>query len=378
MTHLKPTNPAVRMTHTTLLALTVGLGCSGFASMLQAQSSTDSVQEYDVDPQTGFRMERYRAPVPASIPGGQVLTTADVQHLLAQRASGNDNTVFIDVYPPRGMGPDPIDGSWIITEEHQTIDGSIWLPEVGRGYLEPGHEDYFRRNLVTATQGDTSLPVLFFCTADCWQSWNAAVRAIQWGYTQVLWYPVGTDGWQEAGESLVDVQPVNYLGASFPDEAAVELVQADGQAVPIGHVQFASDDGEHAAIKVTVEGEAFTDQFLSMRPFNCITHDVEWFCHLPYDYPLNNVVTQDDLTDLEYQLLFILKSPTEFGIDAWNGVYYRLSPDDNGGWTGHLLQGDLNVLSSPPADGERPIALTEFIDDEADRRRFPTLRIKPR
>jgi hypothetical protein len=26
-------------------------------------------------------------------------------------------------------------------------------------------------------------------------SWNAARRALEWGYTAVIWYPDGTDGW---------------------------------------------------------------------------------------------------------------------------------------------------------------------------------------
>ena len=38
--------------------------------------------------------------------------------------------------------------------------------------------------------------LLFFCLADCWMSWNAAKRAQEYGYTSVLWYPEGTDGWR--------------------------------------------------------------------------------------------------------------------------------------------------------------------------------------
>jgi rhodanese-related sulfurtransferase len=38
-------------------------------------------------------------------------------------------------------------------------------------------------------------------------SWNAAKRAVSWGYTDVLWYPDGTDGWQEAGLPLAEARP---------------------------------------------------------------------------------------------------------------------------------------------------------------------------
>ncbi len=39
-------------------------------------------------------------------------------------------------------------------------------------------------------------PVLFFCLAECWMSWNAAKRALEYGYSNVFWYPEGTDGWR--------------------------------------------------------------------------------------------------------------------------------------------------------------------------------------
>ena len=38
-------------------------------------------------------------------------------------------------------------------------------------------------------------------------SWNAAKRAIGYGYTDVTWFPGGTDGWAAAGHELVAVQP---------------------------------------------------------------------------------------------------------------------------------------------------------------------------
>jgi rhodanese-related sulfurtransferase len=38
-------------------------------------------------------------------------------------------------------------------------------------------------------------------------SWNAARRAItEYGFEEVLWYPLGTDGWEAAGLSLQRVR----------------------------------------------------------------------------------------------------------------------------------------------------------------------------
>ena len=88
------------------------------------------------------------------------------------------------------------------------------------------------------------------------------------------------------------------------------------------------------------------------------------------------MITKDDQSDLEYQLLFIRKTPSEFGIDAWNGLYYKLVIEDDGSITGKLLEGDLNSLQSPPAEKyAKPVDLEEFIPGDKTRRLFPTLRI---
>jgi hypothetical protein len=113
-------------------------------------------------------------------------------------------------------------------------------------------------------------------------------------------------------------------------------------------VEFSSSDSDAFGVNVDMDCPVFEDQFLSMRPFRCLTESAEWFCYLLYPYHLKKTITPDDLSELEYQLLFIWKSPKNFGIDAWNGVYYQLTPNDDGSISGQLLQGDLNVLASPP------------------------------
>jgi PQQ-dependent catabolism-associated CXXCW motif protein len=49
---------------------------------------------------------------------------------------------------------------------------------------------------------------VFFCLKDCWMSWNAGKRALSLGYTNVIWFPEGTDAWQQAGFDLVKATPV--------------------------------------------------------------------------------------------------------------------------------------------------------------------------
>lgn len=164
--------------------------------------------------------------------------------------------------------------------------------------------------------------------------------------------------------------------ADFPEQAGIYLVDSNQQEMQIGEVTFSNTEAGPTAVQVTLDNEQFTEHFLSMRPFRCIEGETEWFCYLNYPYDLRALVTKDDLTDLEYQLLFIRKTASEFGIDAWNGLYYKLQLESDGTLSGTLLEGDLNSLQSPPSEKyARPIDLGEFIEADETRRLFPRLRI---
>lgn len=193
------------------MLLSLAVAASGDSAILKDiqfnPSSIDSPLPDGVNTETGYRMDHYRRPVPTTNPGTEVVNTERAHELLQ-----SGQVVFIDVFPPRGLGADPIDGTWLTNESHKNIESSVWLPEVGRGFLEPGHIDYFTRNLESLTRGDKTVPLIFYCTADCWQSWNAARRALLWGYEKIFWYPDGTDGWLEEGHTLVLAEPVNFLG----------------------------------------------------------------------------------------------------------------------------------------------------------------------
>jgi PQQ-dependent catabolism-associated CXXCW motif protein len=81
------------------------------------------------------------------------------------------------------------------------------LPNVGYGRLEPPVLAYFKDNLERLSGGDKAKPIVFYCIVDCWMSWNAIKRAAASGYSNLYWYPEGTDGWQEAGFPLSVCEP---------------------------------------------------------------------------------------------------------------------------------------------------------------------------
>jgi hypothetical protein len=135
----------------------------------------------------------------------------------------------------------------------------------------------------------------------------------------------------------------------------VMLIDDLGKPLTIGSVSF-EGQGQTRQVQVTLDSPLFTDHFLSMRPFRCLEDARQWACHLTYPYKLRHQITATDLTDLEYQLMFIGKKPSEFGINAWNGLYYKLALQAQGVMVGTLHEADFNVLAVPPEGDEmRPI-----------------------
>ncbi len=142
-------------------------------------------------------MSEYRASTPASLAGARVLTTAQA-YALWQAGSA----AFIDVLPliPRPAGL-PADTIWR-DKPRDDIPGSMWLPDTGYGALAPAMQDYFVRHLNAARGVSAARPLVFYCLAECWMSWNAAKRALALGFAPVDWYPGGTTSWQAAGLPL--------------------------------------------------------------------------------------------------------------------------------------------------------------------------------
>ncbi len=150
----------------------------------------------------GFRTQDYRAPTPLTVPGGRMIDTPEAKALFDRR-----DVVWVDMLSaprrPEGLAP----GSLWRPSPRLGIPGSIWLPEAGRGVLAPETEAWFRDSLARVTGGDFGRPVVFYCLADCWMSWNAAKRAAAWGHREVFWYRDGTDGWEAAGLPTEVLQP---------------------------------------------------------------------------------------------------------------------------------------------------------------------------
>jgi PQQ-dependent catabolism-associated CXXCW motif protein len=100
-----------------------------------------ALAQQDVPEPPGYRTDNYRAPVPTTLQGAQVLTTAQAEALWRTGEAS-----FIDVLP-RPPKPNLPAGTVWREAPRPNIPGSLWLPDTGYGELAWSTEDYFKRGL---------------------------------------------------------------------------------------------------------------------------------------------------------------------------------------------------------------------------------------
>jgi PQQ-dependent catabolism-associated CXXCW motif protein len=170
-----------------------------FLALLAAAGGAASAEVPEPD---GYRLENYRSPTPATLRGAKVIGTDEAETIWRGHSAS-----FVDVLPRPPRPRDLPAGTLWRDKPRANIPGSIWLPDTGYGELAPSMAEYFSRGLEKATSGDRGRMLVLYCLADCWMSWNAAKRALALGYSNVVWYPEGTDGWFGALLPLQDSTP---------------------------------------------------------------------------------------------------------------------------------------------------------------------------
>ena len=137
----------------------------------------------------------------------------------------------------------------------------------------------------------------------------------------------------------------------FDGSKKIYLKPIDGAEIEIGSVDFKEDSGK-TTFTVDVDRSKFKDFFLSMREFKCL-EGKEVQCYVPYPYPSKNTVSDSDLSWLETNLIFLYKSPAQFGATLGNGLYYKLERTPEG-LEGRPYAVDLNAIAAPPDDDSIP------------------------
>ncbi|MEM8595278.1 MAG: rhodanese-like domain-containing protein [Pseudomonadota bacterium] len=137
-------------------------------------------RDFGVPPQDTLRETQFHAPTPTAIPGAQLVTTA----VLVSALESGTQVVLIDVlggdYTLPGAYSAPALASGGSFQDRTQQQAAIWLEQI--------------------TKGDTGVPVVVFCSDPmCWLGYNATLRTVAAGFTNVYWYRGGLKAWQMAG-----------------------------------------------------------------------------------------------------------------------------------------------------------------------------------
>ncbi len=157
----------------------------------------------EVPEPSDYRQDDYKTDTPATLKGATVIDAKQLHDMMAREA-----VVVIDVLPQAPRPAElPATTLWHPPARHD-IPGSIWLANTGFGGLSADMDAYFRKALEGGSFGTKDRKLVFYCDARCWMSWNAAKRAIEYGYTAVYWFPGGMQDWIAAGYPTLLNSPI--------------------------------------------------------------------------------------------------------------------------------------------------------------------------
>jgi len=157
------------------------LAVQGAAQAADASGFADEERDWKLAPTREYRKADYHAPTPREVPGARTVRTAELRKMM----EASTKPWLIDVL---GGGL------------HPTLAGAFWLIGSGAGDFDAAEQKRFVAALGKFAAGDKNAPFVFFCSSvQCWLSYNAALRAVNAGYTNVMWYRGGIDSWRAAG-----------------------------------------------------------------------------------------------------------------------------------------------------------------------------------
>lgn len=150
---------------------------------IDPQITAFETRDFGVPPQQQLRQGQFHAYTPTSIPGAQLVTTA---RLLEGMNSGMQ-MVVIDVL---GSG-------YGLPNAH--VAPALSSP----GSFSDRTQQQANQWLDQITGANKGMPVVIYCSDPmCWLSYNASLRAVAAGFTNVFWYRGGIQAWEMAGLPL--------------------------------------------------------------------------------------------------------------------------------------------------------------------------------
>jgi len=158
-----------------------------------AQNYANESTDWGVTPTTRLTTSDYHSKTPITVPGAKAtVTTVELKAMLG---SPNPPLLF-----------DVLNGE---VQKRIVIPGAIFLGfDAGDGRVFYAEKARFAKMLAKATGGDKQKAMVFYCLGpDCWLSYNATLRAVGEGYTNVMWYRGGIEAWKAAGLPFVGAKP---------------------------------------------------------------------------------------------------------------------------------------------------------------------------
>ena len=153
---------------------------------------------------------------PSYINGGAVITTGELRYAMQTGAP----FALIDV----------------LQAQHTPIPGAYLVPGAGMvDYTdEVAKQNWFISQLLRITRGSYDEPIVIYCLGvRCWESFNAATRAIIGGFRSVYWYRGGITSWYAA---------FNSTSPPTASQAGPRAVAAAPGLVPLCEEALRDDD----------------------------------------------------------------------------------------------------------------------------------------
>ena len=177
------------MTIRRIAILAVALAALSACKAVTLQEATVTQPTFGIEaedwgvPETDqLRQDSFHAPTPSTHPAAAVINTQDLHAML--------------------IGPNPpVTINAIFSKSQVTsIPGSIWLPAAGQGgAFDDDMQTRLAATLANITDDDLSRPIVVYCIdAQCWLSYNAALRFDALGYENLYWYRGGIAAWKAA------------------------------------------------------------------------------------------------------------------------------------------------------------------------------------
>ena len=130
-----------------------------------------------------MRQDNFHAQTPTSLPGAQLVSTQN----LANALQSGQQVILIDV-----LGSD------------YSLPNAYVAPGLASaGSFNDRTQQQATQWLSQITGGNKGAAIVVYCSDPmCWLSYNAGLRTVSAGYTNVYWYRGGLQAWQMAGLQL--------------------------------------------------------------------------------------------------------------------------------------------------------------------------------